>query len=109
MRVCPSERRRLGAAGSAWRPGRCPRVGKGASVGLLARVGHSLLGRPAGCAGWAKALAGQAGPRPRASGWAEGEEPGQARLLRQLGQGKGDGGLGSIKGQGFFLLLFQGI
>jgi len=68
-----------------------------------------LLGRPAVYVGWDKALAGQAGPRPRASGRAEGEEPGQARLLRQLGQGKGDGGLGGIKGKGFFLLLFQGI
>ena len=33
-------------------------------MGLLARLGHDLLGRPADCAGWAKALAGQAGPRP---------------------------------------------
>ena len=49
---------------------------------MLARLGRGLLGRPAGCAGWAKALAGQAGLRPRVSGRAEGEELGQARLLR---------------------------
>jgi len=65
--------------------------GQGAALGLargrrfwlLARLGRGLLGRPAVYASWAKALAGQAGPRPRASGRAEGEEPGQARLLHQ--------------------------
>ena len=34
----------------------------GLGLGLLARLGRGLLGRPADCAGWAKALAGQAGP-----------------------------------------------
>ena len=36
----------------------------GLGLGLLARLGRGLLGRPADYASWAKALAGQARPRP---------------------------------------------
>jgi len=85
-------RARKRSGGGGWERLGAPR-GQGAALGLarghrfwlLARLGRGLLGRPTGCAGWAKALAGQAGPRPRVSGRAEGEEPGQARLLRQAG------------------------
>ena len=89
----------------------------GSGCSRLGLVGASVVGqarpRLAGPAGWLRRLGQGAG----GVGWAEakGEQTGRrggARLgwlLRQLGQGKGDGGLGGIKGKGFFLLLFQGI
>ena len=77
------------------------------SAFLVAAVAGSVCGATLGLArvpacGWAKvgwcggdAAAGQAGPR----GWRADGPKGRsrARLLRQLGQGKGDGGLGGIK------------
>ena len=59
---------------------------------LLARLGRGLLGRSAGCAGWAKASwcggdVGQAGPRPKASGLAGQAGPRPEERSGELGHG----------------------
>ena len=51
---------------------------------LLARLGRGLLGRPAGCAGWAKALAGRAERRREAGRAAVLAGPGWAAALLLL-------------------------